>query len=108
MNIDEAVIEACKQPTLVDALSYIAVWECERAIKQARGFFQTGESTASDGKSWDTCFKVCFEKVMRAYSKFDFEKYWEKHGIHTDPKIMGLAFKECAMLAIEAALKEAK
>jgi len=37
--------------------------------------------------------------------KFDFEKYWSEHGLHTEPAIMGLAFKECASKAVVAALK---
>lgn len=37
---------------------------------------------------------------------FDFEKYWEKHGVHTSPAIMGLAFKECAKMAVDAAMAE--
>ena len=37
---------------------------------------------------------------------FDFEKYWEKHGVHTDPAIMGLAFKECAKKVLDAAMAE--
>jgi len=34
--------------------------------------------------------------------KFDFEEYWKENGIHTNPEIMGLAFKECAKKAVEA------
>lgn len=64
MNINEAVEKACEQPTLLDALSYIAVWESERAIEQAKNFFKTGISTTGDGKGWDTCFKVCFSLVF--------------------------------------------
>lgn len=69
VSLSEAVKEACKQPTLLDALSWIAVWESERVIQQARKFYETGVSTASDGKGWDTCFRVCFKLVMEAYSR---------------------------------------
>lgn len=34
---------------------------------------------------------------------FDFEGYWKEHGIHTNPQITGLAFKEVAQKAVEAA-----
>ena len=69
MNITEAVEQACKQPTLLDALSYIAVWESERAIQQAKSFFESGVSTAGDGKGWDTCFKTCLGLVLDKYPK---------------------------------------
>jgi hypothetical protein len=68
MNIDAAVIEACKQPSLIDALSWIAVWESERAIKQARVFHETGKPQGVDGAGWDTCFKICFEKVFEHWT----------------------------------------
>lgn len=34
--------------------------------------------------------------------KFDFEEYWKENGVHTDPPITGLAFKECAKKAVDA------
>jgi len=66
-NFDEAVEKACAEPTLLEALSWIAVWESERAIAQARKFFETGERTGSNGGGWDTCFKFCFRKVIERY-----------------------------------------
>ncbi len=71
MNISEATKIACKEPTLTDALSYICVWESERAIKQAKKYFETGISTASHGGGWDTCFKVCIEAVLEQYPRGD-------------------------------------
>lgn len=67
MNVYEAVERACEEPSLVQALSWIADWECDRAIKQARKYFETGESTAGHGGGWDTCFEFCFKGVMEAY-----------------------------------------
>ena len=69
MNINEAVKRACQEPTLLDALSWIAVWESERVVKQAHAFHNTGIRTGADGAGWDTCFKICFERVMEAYGK---------------------------------------
>ena len=43
------------------------MWESERIVQQAKKFFETGESTAGDGKGWDTCFTRCFEAVLKAY-----------------------------------------
>ena len=65
MNLKEAVSRACQEPTLEDALNWIAVWECERAISQAVEYKKTGISTAGHGKGWDTCFKICFQNVLK-------------------------------------------
>ncbi len=69
MNIDEAVARACEEPTLTKALSWIAIWESERAIAQAIEWKRTGTSTASHGGGWDTCFEYHFERVMEAWKK---------------------------------------
>ena len=68
-NIKEAVAQACKEPTLADALSHICVWETERVVRQAIRWYETGESTASHGGGWDTCFKVALQAVMEQYGK---------------------------------------
>lgn len=65
MKLNEAVARACQEPTLLDALSFICVWESERAIKQAR--FNLG--SGSNGAGWDTCFKICLGEVMLEYKK---------------------------------------
>ena len=62
MNIKEAVEKACEEPTLIDALSWICVWESERAIAQAKL-----NLVDADGKGWDTCFKFCIERVFEKY-----------------------------------------
>ena len=67
MNIDEAVNRACEEPTLTKALSWIAIWESERAIVQAIEWKRTGVSTASHGGGWDTCFEYCFKRVIEAW-----------------------------------------
>ena len=71
MNLKEAVEKACQEPTLTEALTWIAVWETGRVVEQER----TGISTASHGGSGDTLFKVCFEEesthfagAIRTYS----------------------------------------
>lgn len=68
MNIDQAVARACEEPTLLDALGWICVWESERAIQQAKEFFETGIRTGSHGGGWDTCFKFCLKLVMESYN----------------------------------------
>jgi hypothetical protein len=67
MNVEAAVTRACKEPTLIDALSWIAVWESERVVKQAHAFLTTGTRTGSNGGGWDTCFRRCFVLVMERY-----------------------------------------
>ena len=69
LTIDDAVRRACEEPTLADALTWIAVWETERVVKQAKNFFETGVSTASHGGGWDTCFKYYFKAVLEKYPK---------------------------------------
>lgn len=64
MNITEATERACKLPTMLDALTYICVWESERAIKQAKKGLRD-----ADGKGWDTCFKACLKSVMERYGR---------------------------------------
>jgi len=63
MTIDQAVARACEEPSLLDALSWICIWESERAIKQARERYGSG----TDGAGWDTCFRVCLKRVMESY-----------------------------------------
>lgn len=57
MNITQAIVRACEEPTLLDALSWICIWESERAIKQAR-----------ENSGWDTRFKYYLEIVMQHYA----------------------------------------
>lgn len=56
MNTSQAVERACREPTLIDALTWIAIWESERAIQQAKA-----------NPTWETCFKHCFTNVMKQW-----------------------------------------
>ena len=67
MNIDQAVARSCEEPTLLDALTWICVWESERAVHQARFDFGSG----ANGAGWDTCFKVCLKRVIESYNAGD-------------------------------------
>jgi hypothetical protein len=60
MNIDQAVARACEEPTLLEALSWICVWENDRSVRQA---------VANNGAGWDTCFTLCIKRVMESYPK---------------------------------------
>lgn len=67
MNLHQAVARACEEGSLFDALTYIAVWELERAIAQMREYDRTGIRTGANGGAWDTCFRRCFEAVTDAW-----------------------------------------
>lgn len=73
MNIIEAVKHACQEPTLADALAWIAVWENDRAVKQAIRNKESGERNP-DGSLWDTCFRRCFEEVLAQYPRASIER----------------------------------
>ena len=59
MNIKEAVNEAMKEPTLLEAQTFICIWEMERVVKYVR----------SHNGSWETCFKICLNEVTDAWEK---------------------------------------
>ncbi len=53
INSAKALEEACKQPTLAKALSWIVVWETERILK-------TYEKT----KPYESCYEHCIKLVL--------------------------------------------
>ena len=70
MNFQQAIDKACQQPTLLDALSWIAVWECERVIPVAHSFLTDGKPRGSAAdQGWDTCFKTLIKEVMEQYGQ---------------------------------------
>jgi hypothetical protein len=59
LNLDQAKRQACKDGrTLDEALVWIAVWESERIVRQAR-----------ESSTWDTCFEHCFTAVREYYQQ---------------------------------------
>ena len=82
MNIDEAVKEACKRSTLLDALTFICIWESERIVKQAKKKLYD-----ADGKGWDTCFRFCLAGVVKKYNQ-SLELTGEGWGISDRSKIV--------------------
>ncbi len=62
LNAYEAVERACQEPTLLDALAWIAVWDTERVVVQARSDYRSPE-----GQQWETCFKILFQDVLEKY-----------------------------------------
>lgn len=54
-NIDKAIEVAKSQQSLVAALTYLAIWENDRAVKQAR-----------ENPQWETCFGSTFQRYFDA------------------------------------------
>jgi len=66
MNLEQAVERAVREPSLADALAWIAVWECDRAVQQALSA-ERGNNTAGNGGTYETAFKLCFERVTQTW-----------------------------------------
>ena len=67
MRANEAVKRACQEPTLKQALAWIAVWETERVVAQALEWQRTGVRTGANGAAWDTCFELLFGDVLESF-----------------------------------------
>ncbi len=66
--VDELVWVACREPSLAEALSYAAIMDCERAIRQAFRNARDGRSDPN-GALWDTCFLSLFKQVINVYEE---------------------------------------
>jgi len=56
-NIEDSIRKACKKPTLLEALEFVAICEMGRIVEKVR----------ADPGPWDSCFGYCFKRVMDAY-----------------------------------------
>lgn len=56
ITFDKAIARACEEPSLLKALVWVAMWENDRAVKQAR-----------EHSRWETCFERMFEGVFAKY-----------------------------------------
>jgi hypothetical protein len=68
-HVEDALRRACDEPTLVDALSFVALWECDRVIPQAHEFLSGRKPRDADGRGWDTCFGHLFARVIAAWNE---------------------------------------
>lgn len=66
MNVIDAVKKACMEPTLLDSLSWICIWESERIVRQAK---MNKVVNIETGARWETCFKHCLGLVIDQYKK---------------------------------------
>ncbi len=64
MNLIEAVKEACKEPTLLKALSWIAVWENDRCMRKTLPLW-----SVENGGPYETFFYICFKMVAEEWVK---------------------------------------
>jgi len=80
-GVDKAVEWACSCRTLEAALAAIAIWEMERALKQIKQFEESRLSTAAHGGSHDTCFRHCFELVIKKWNEIKKMKSMKKYVI---------------------------
>jgi hypothetical protein len=73
MSFSAAIDRALQEPTLVKALSYISLWECERVIPVARRFLNDEENGNAErgpnGQGWDTCFEYLIKEVIRKWNE---------------------------------------
>jgi hypothetical protein len=69
MNFQEAVDIACEEPTLLDALSWISIWEFERVLPLAHKFLNGESPRQLDGRGWDTCIKYLHKQVMEQFGQ---------------------------------------
>jgi hypothetical protein len=56
---------ALRKPTLLEALTWMAVWESERVVKQARS-----------NPTWETCFEFCFRLVLEQWKPLEPIQTW--------------------------------
>lgn len=56
---DALKVALCK-PTLLEALTWMAVWESERVVHQAR-----------NNPTWETCFEYCFKLVLEQWKPLE-------------------------------------
>ena len=67
MNLDDATIAACREPTLLKALAFICLWESERIVKQSHTNLTNSTQANASGAMWETCFETCLGSVMDKY-----------------------------------------
>lgn len=68
MNLSDVIDRACQEPTLLDALAWVSVWECERVIVEAHKVLNNQTPRNADGSGWSTCFKFLIKETMEQYT----------------------------------------
>lgn len=66
MTLQDMLDRCYKEPTLTKALALMALFECERAIRQAKHNMDS-DVRNPDGSQWDTCFEFLFKQVIDGY-----------------------------------------
>jgi len=95
LSLTEATERACGEPTLIDALSWICIWETERVVKQALKGCRLGDDgqiyvkpgmATPKGGGWDTCFTICLAAVMEEWDKRHPKKRWGQNATQETPE----------------------
>lgn len=61
-EFNEITATALKEPTLAEALAFVAVWEMERIVKRVK---------EHPAEPYESCFRYCFAIILE---KYDTEK----------------------------------
>ena len=73
MNIKEATNRALQEESLLDAITFMAIWENDRAVKQAIRNYESEERNP-DGSMYDTCFRSAFQYLLSKYEQTEIDK----------------------------------
>lgn len=71
-SFEEALRRACEEPTLAEALTWLAIWDCDRAVHQAlrndaaRREHREHPAT-SHGGLYETTFLICFKRLLERW-----------------------------------------
>jgi len=74
-TLDAAIKRALDEPTLIDALSFLSIWDTERAIAQAK---------RNNFASWETTSKYLFSSCIEQWK---LQKHLQQDELlnHVDP-----------------------
>ena len=98
-NLDE-VVRRTKTMSLIDALVHVAIWENDRAVRQAL----RGDRDPNTGQLWDTCFRRCFEAVLEQHPRTDYPSRMQAIASHVQAAKGGLIEPRVALQRISQAL----
>jgi len=74
-KVDNVLERALTKPTLASALSYVADWDNERAVRQAlRNVGPDNRGETGDGGLWNTTFEHLFTRVLDAWPELSVAK----------------------------------
>ena len=66
-SLTNAIKRALDESSLTAAFASVALWECDRAVRQAVHSYQNATRTP-DGGTYETCFKFAFTELLKAWN----------------------------------------